>query len=251
MSVLGFDVELGALERVRLARHQTLERAGEAGAERIGALTDDRRRLVPPAAQRANALEQLGCRRRRRGLAVAFGARRRPRQRLELDDERFAIGVFRFELDLVGTHSLEAVKEKVAEAVKSAEPNEWIRGRGWDQNDWEGFDVKKQKFPSAADLDRIAPDHPVVLTRIDGHAIWVNSKAMAIAGVDAKTKQVPGGKILMVRGKPSDQLPNPGRELAAVARAAGWTGDDPGEYLDHYLKVTRRARRVVEEVFGT
>ena len=57
--------------------------------------------------------------------------------------------------------------------------------------------------------------------------------------------------LVLVRGKPSDQLPNPGRELAAVARAARWTTDDPGEYLDHYLKVTRRCRRVVEQVFGT
>ncbi|MCX5042629.1 bifunctional [glutamine synthetase] adenylyltransferase/[glutamine synthetase]-adenylyl-L-tyrosine phosphorylase [Aldersonia sp. NBC_00410] len=57
--------------------------------------------------------------------------------------------------------------------------------------------------------------------------------------------------LVLVRGKASDQLPNPGRELLAIARAAGWKTDDPSEFLDNYLRVTRRARRVVLEVFGT
>lgn len=56
--------------------------------------------------------------------------------------------------------------------------------------------------------------------------------------------------LVLVRGKASDQLPNPGRELLAIARAAGWKTEDPSEFLDDYLRVTRRARRVVLEVFG-
>jgi glutamate-ammonia-ligase adenylyltransferase len=56
--------------------------------------------------------------------------------------------------------------------------------------------------------------------------------------------------LVLVRGKPSDQLPGPGRVLAAVARAAGWPDADSGGFLDHYLKVTRRARAVVEHSFG-
>ncbi len=105
-------------------------------------------------------------------------------------------------MDLIGTKTLDAVKQKVAEAVASAAPGESIRGRGWDQNDWEGFDLKRQKFPTAADLDGIAPNNPVVLTRIDGHAIWVNTRAMKIAEVDGRTR-VPGGEIVKVRGRPS------------------------------------------------
>ncbi len=66
------------------------------------------------------------------------------------------VGAKRFAVDLIGTKTLDAVKQKVAEAVASAAPGEWIRGRGWDQNDWEGFDLKRQKFPTAADLDGIA-----------------------------------------------------------------------------------------------
>ena len=57
--------------------------------------------------------------------------------------------------------------------------------------------------------------------------------------------------LVLVRGKPTDQLPGPGRQLNAVAVAAGWTGGDGGEFLDHYLRVTRRAKSVVNTVFGS
>jgi len=56
--------------------------------------------------------------------------------------------------------------------------------------------------------------------------------------------------LVQVRGKPVDQLPGPGRQLNAVAVAAGWPNDDGGEFLDHYLRVTRRAKAVVRKVFG-
>lgn len=56
--------------------------------------------------------------------------------------------------------------------------------------------------------------------------------------------------LVLVRGKPTDQLPGPGRQLNAVAAAAGWAGGDGGEFLDNYLRVTRRAKVVVLNVFG-
>jgi glutamate-ammonia-ligase adenylyltransferase len=56
--------------------------------------------------------------------------------------------------------------------------------------------------------------------------------------------------LVLVRGKPTDQLPGPGRQLNAVAVAAGWGSDDGGEFLDNYLRVTRRAKAVVLKVFG-
>lgn len=111
------------------------------------------------------------------------------------------LGIARAGLDLVGTGSIDEIKEKVAAAVKEAEPGEWIRGRGWDQNDWEGF-PRWRKFPSAQDLDDVSPKNPVVLTRIDGHAIWVNSLAMKTAGV-SRTSRVKGGQVVRRRGRPS------------------------------------------------
>lgn len=56
--------------------------------------------------------------------------------------------------------------------------------------------------------------------------------------------------LVLVRGKPTDQLPGPGRQLNAVAAAAGWPDGDGGEFLDNYLRVTRRAKAVVLNVFG-
>ena len=56
--------------------------------------------------------------------------------------------------------------------------------------------------------------------------------------------------LVLVRGKATDQLPGPGRQLNAVAVAAGWHNDDGGEFLDNYLRVTRRAKAVVRKVFG-
>ena len=57
--------------------------------------------------------------------------------------------------------------------------------------------------------------------------------------------------LVLVRGKPTDQLPGPGRQLNAVAVAAGWSNEDGSEFLDNYLRVTRRAKTVVNTVFGS
>ncbi len=108
------------------------------------------------------------------------------------------------ELDLVGTSSAQDVARLVAEKVKHLKPGDWIRGRGWDQNDWgNGNGIKP--FPTASVLDKVAPNNPVILNRVDGHAIWVNSKTMQLAGVVNDTKMVvDGGKILRnPNGKPS------------------------------------------------
>ena len=56
--------------------------------------------------------------------------------------------------------------------------------------------------------------------------------------------------LVLVRGKPVDQLPAPGGQLRAVAYAAGWPEDQAAEFLEHYLRVTRRAKVVVRKVFG-
>jgi predicted amidohydrolase YtcJ len=114
------------------------------------------------------------------------------------------LGARRFGVDLVGTKSIEEVRGKVKKAISAAKKGEWILGRGWDQNDWESFKKKKLKFPTAKDLDEVSPDNPVLLRRVDGHAIWANSKAMQAAGVDAKTKAPSGGEIVKATsGKPS------------------------------------------------
>ncbi len=92
-------------------------------------------------------------------------------------------------IDLVGTPSLAAAKEKVAAKVKESKPGEWVIGRGWDHTLWDG------KFPNRNDLDAVAPNNPVFLVRVDGHVAWVNSKAIELAGITSAMKSPDGGEI--------------------------------------------------------
>ncbi len=101
------------------------------------------------------------------------------------------LGALRVQIDVTGTHDKTTILNQVRERLLKSRKGEWILGRGWDQNDW-----PVKEFPSAADLDAVSPDHPVVLERIDGHAYWVNSRALKLAGIDVGTKDPQGGKIV-------------------------------------------------------
>ena len=94
-------------------------------------------------------------------------------------------------VDLVGTETKKSVLEKVQETVNITADGAWIRGRGWDQNDWPIIE-----YPTAEDLDAVSSKHPMIFRRIDGHAAWANSLAMDLAGITKKTKDVQGGMIL-------------------------------------------------------
>ena len=94
-------------------------------------------------------------------------------------------------LDLRDTASLSSITAKVAARLAGQRADRWIVGRGWDQNDWPTKD-----WPTRQDLDAVAPDTPVLLTRIDGHAAWANSKALALAGITAATLDPDGGRLL-------------------------------------------------------
>lgn len=112
--------------------------------------------------------------------------------------------------DLRRVRSVEEVCEIVRKAAAERKPGEWIRGRGWDQTNWGG------EFPSAEDLTRAAPGHPVFLARVDGHAAWVNRRALDIAGITAKTPDPPGGRILRTAaGAPTGILIDSASNLVA------------------------------------
>jgi predicted amidohydrolase YtcJ len=98
------------------------------------------------------------------------------------------------DLENVSVRGLGSEAETVAAmaaAAKGRPAGEWLIGRGWDQNRWPG-----QKFPTTKLLDAAVGDRPVVLQRIDGHAFWVNSAALRLAGITKATKDPAGGKIL-------------------------------------------------------
>jgi predicted amidohydrolase YtcJ len=90
--------------------------------------------------------------------------------------------------DLVGTRSWAAILDSLR-AYSSRHPEGWIIGRGWDQNDW-----AVKEFPTNAELNKLFPGRPVILTRIDGHAAIVNKKALELAEIKAGEKII-GGEI--------------------------------------------------------
>jgi predicted amidohydrolase YtcJ len=103
----------------------------------------------------------------------------------------FGIGERELTLNLEGTDTLEDFLAKVKERVAKTERGKWITGRGWIETFW-----KPPQFPTRADLDKIAPDNPVFLTRADGHAAIANSAALGIAKIDKQTPSPFGGEIL-------------------------------------------------------
>lgn len=122
----------------------------------------------------------------------------------------YAYGKGLNEVDLVGTTSFEEVVEKTVRfskehhlfpentSVKLNQPGEsgnWIIGRGWDQNDW-----AKKEFPDKEKLDSLFPNNPVVLKRIDGHAVLANQQALNAAKFSVKTK-INGGELETKNGK--------------------------------------------------
>ncbi|MFQ3664575.1 MAG: amidohydrolase family protein [Sphingomonadaceae bacterium] len=115
------------------------------------------------------------------------------------------------QLDLSETTSLEDALARVADA-QGGPQGSWLRGRGWNQVRW------GQDFPTAADLDRVAPGRPVYLERVDGHAAWVNRAALKAAGITAATKDPPGGRILRDgKGEPTGILIDSAMALVSAA----------------------------------
>ncbi|GAA6206178.1 amidohydrolase family protein [Thalassotalea sp. SU-HH00458] len=93
--------------------------------------------------------------------------------------------------DLVGTRSEQAAVQRTLKYAHENPTLTWITGRGWNQVQW---DVKT--FPTKESLDVVFPDKPVWLRRVDGHAGWANSKAMALAGITQQSKSPEGGSII-------------------------------------------------------
>jgi predicted amidohydrolase YtcJ len=149
-------------------------------------------------------------------------------------------------VNLAGSTSYDEVIDRVKGWTKDVPPGKWILGRGWDQNRW-----PNKEFPTHDALSRAFPNNPVALTRIDGHALLANARAMELARVTAATIDPSGGRIVrLASGAPSGvfvdnaknlierSIPAPTRAdnrkaiLAAIAEANRWglTGvHDAGE----------------------
>ncbi len=145
------------------------------------------------------------------------------------------------QVDLRDTGSLAEVRQRLLEFEKKLEPGEWLLGGGWDQNNWPGAE-----FPNRGDLDDLFGERPVWLRRIDGHAGWANSAALAQIDRDLTGDWQPQGGLIHrdIGGSPTgilidsaqvwvdDRVPEPSDSLRRDAlelalqrlSAAGLTG---------------------------
>ena len=112
-----------------------------------------------------------------------------------------SLGYSKMRLDLGQSKTWQELVDMVKEAVAKAEPGEWILGRGWHQEKWhpapknlvDGYPVHEQ-------LSRVSPENPLLLTHASGHAVLANALAMRLAGIDKRTIDVPGGRIVRDKG---------------------------------------------------
>ena len=171
----------------------------------------------------------------------------------------FGLGDFLRNIDLTDTRSFDEIVSRVASRVAESPSSRWIQGRGWDQNKW-----GDTRFPTHDALSRVSPNNPVVLTRIDGHAILANAAAMRAAGVTAATKDPAGGRIERgANGEPTGVfvdnamsivervVPNMSHDemraatLAAIAEANRWglvgvhDAGEPRDVLDVFEELAK------------
>jgi len=112
-------------------------------------------------------------------------------------------------VDLTGATSFAEVVARVKAAAARTPGTGAVLGRGWDQNLW-----PEKSFPTHEALSAAVPDRPVILTRVDGHAVLANARALAAAGITAATPDPPGGRIMReASGAPSGVLLDGAEEL--------------------------------------
>src|SRR5471032_586619 len=102
----------------------------------------------------------------------------------------FELGEIASAAELYSSTSLAGTVKSVADFSAAHPERTWVMGFGWNQEIW-----KLGRFPTAAELDAAVGDRPALMHRVDGHAVWVNSKALQLAGITRETPDPAGGKI--------------------------------------------------------
>lgn len=106
----------------------------------------------------------------------------------------YGLGLQQKKVNLTGTNSFTEVVKRITKFQKENQVD-FITGRGWDQNDWE-----KQNFPTKDTLDKLFPNTPIAITRIDGHALLANQKALDMANI-TKNSTIEGGEFYKKNGQ--------------------------------------------------
>ncbi|MEM8983772.1 MAG: amidohydrolase [Pseudomonadota bacterium] len=141
-----------------------------------------------------------------------------------------SLGVVTESINLAGVDSLTEALSIVRDFAGEHPDRQWITGRGWNQVLWEGG-----AFPTRQQLDAIEPDRPIWLGRIDGHAAWGNSAALAAAGVDRDTIDPAGGRILRdENGEPTGVFVDAAMDLVEAAIPAN-SDADVARYIEAAL----------------
>ncbi|MGO4379188.1 amidohydrolase [Pseudoduganella sp. RAF53_2] len=126
----------------------------------------------------------------------------------------FGLGSIATSAMLYGTSSLQNALDTIGKFAKDNPQRSWVIGNGWNQEIW-----KLGRFPTAAELDSVVADRPAVMHRVDGHAMWVNTKALELAGITKDSKDPAGGKI----------------DRDANGNATGLLVDNAMEYIEKVL----------------
>lgn len=128
---------------------------------------------------------------------------------IESHGHLLSLGQSFLELNVEGVETPTGVVARVAERVKETPPGQWITGWGWDEGAW------ARNYPKNDELSQVSPENPVYLRGLHGFACWVNDKALDLAGITAKTPDLPNGTILKhaESGKPTGILTNEAQEL--------------------------------------
>ena len=142
-------------------------------------------------------------------------------------------GASLMELELRHARSWEEIVARVAEAVESASPGEWIVGRGWHQDKWDHRPSPSvEGLPTHEGLSAASPENPVFLSHTSGHGVFANAKAMELAGISRESTDPPGGEIVRdSQGNPIGML----REAAAQPlrdALAMYRGERPAEEIE-------------------
>lgn len=133
------------------------------------------------------------------------------------------------QVPLDGIPSLERVLARIADYIAGTRPGEWIRGWGWNRNLWPGA-----PFPNKGDLDLITPSNPAFLRSKDGHAAWVNSLALELAGLTSATPDPPGGEL--VRDAETGELTGVLKEDPAIDLIKNTAGPAPLNDMERAIK---------------
>jgi predicted amidohydrolase YtcJ len=140
------------------------------------------------------------------------------------------LGFMILQLDLNGTSSIADLQQRLAAYAKANPGTGWIVGRGWNQELW-----PDKRFPTAADLDAVVPDRPVMLARVDGHAVIANSAALKTAGVTSTARDPQGGKIERdAKAEPTGLLVD-----NAIALVANHVPEPSPEMMDRGLEAAQ------------